>query len=213
VPLRRLLEQQAVRPTSRVLFVVSAASRSGSPAPIVSVLTPGVRKETHVSDNDNEACPTCGRSDSLNFRTVREGKEAAEAALADARQHLLRNAVEMAGFTPNDNGEFEGVAGLLVKEYTTMIGDGLPSKQGFLDLANRYGVSATTPSDDGHTTSETVQQIASLQSVGDQIRAASQPPAATTPGLPEQIQQAQAEGDWDKARLLSHRLVLSQLGD
>lgn len=125
--------------------------------------------------------------DSPHFATLRREKEAVAADLAAAKAQngqlralLASNAVELAGFTPNAEGVFEGPVALLVEKFQSSIADDvLPTKDDFLTLAGQYGVAPTpvapdTPAGDEPSLAD---QIAAMQQGPAALQQMGQPPA------------------------------------
>jgi hypothetical protein len=152
-------------------------------------------------------------SDSPHFANLRRRAEQAEAdrdafkaKYETARGHLVANAVELAGFKPDENGTHTGVAGLLIKEFQGSLNeDELPDKQKFLSLAEQYGVKPEAAAA-ASTEPSAADQLRQLQATGDEIRQ-----LATVPEPPSdtrgQIAAAEAAGDWAKAGTLKDQLL------
>lgn len=98
---------------------------------------------------DNEA----QRQHSPNYQRLLDSVNAAEAEAAKwkglfdgARSDLISSAVHLAGFTPNDDGVFDGVAGLLVERFVAELGaEDMPDAGAFSEIAQQYGVAPSAP--------------------------------------------------------------------
>lgn len=143
---------------------------------------------------------------SHNWRQLEQSRDAAlaratelEGLLGSAREQLIASAVQIAGFTPNDKGEYEGVTGLLVKEFRGSLGDtDLPNPAAFAQLAEQYGVkpaSAPAPADQPPATPSLQDQINALQQPGEALAAAGSAPTPPASDIDAQMQAAHERGD------------------
>lgn len=154
---------------------------------------------------DHEAEVPAEIKDSPHFAQLRSKADRLEGQLAAAqgvigglREVLVGNAVELAGFKPNpETGKFDGVAGLLVKEFTASITDeALPTKDAFLALADQYGVKPEGAAPPPAAEPTIAEQIAAMQQPGAALQQVGQAPAPVDPNdLDAQIRAAQAAGD------------------
>ena len=144
------------------------------------------------------------QQESRDFKRLREQKEAAEQRANELAKTLLEKTIKEAGFDPT-----LGVVQRLAKDY-----DGEFDAAAFAKFAVAEGLTPT-PSESSPvvTDAETQvqQQIAAAQAPGDALRAASTAPAPPA-DVTTRIHEAQAAGDWDKARHLSHLDLLNRLG-
>lgn len=115
-----------------------------------------------------------------------------------AREKLVSSTVQVAGFTPNDEGIFDGVAGLLVKEFTNGLGEeDLPDASAFVELATRYDVkpaAAAGAAAEGGA-SDLAARLAAAQAGGDALSQIGQPLRPAANDLDAQIRAAEAAGD------------------
>lgn len=152
--------------------------------------------------DENETVPD-EIKDSPHFANLRRRAENAEAGLATAKEVIgglrdvvARNAIELAGFTPNpETGEFDGVTGLLVKEFkSSLTDDTLPTKDDFLALAGQYQV--TPPTAAAPTEQPTIaDQIASMQQGATQLQQLGTVPSGEPGDIDSQMQAALDRGD------------------
>jgi hypothetical protein len=163
-----------------------------------------------MDENENDP----NNTDSPNFALLRKQvteltaeRDGFKTKYETARSQLVNNAAELAGFKANDDGTFTGVANLLVKEFQGSLGeDDVPTRAGFLALAEQYGVKPEVAEDTTDEGPTTAQQLAALQAPGDQLRQmsrAAEPPASD---LPTQIAALEADGKWAEAGRLKRQL-------
>jgi hypothetical protein len=150
------------------------------------------------------------QEDSVNFRLLKQQKATAEADAAKwktlfegARSQLLSSAVQLAGFKPNELGEFEGVTGLLVEKFQSGLGDeDMPDVSAFGELAKQYGVEATISAPAGEQppaggeqppADDFAAQLTALQKGGDALIGLGQ--ALVPADIDERIAKATDAGD------------------
>lgn len=128
--------------------------------------------------------------------TARANEAKYKGLFETAREQLVSSAVRVAGFKPNDEGVFEGPAGLVVEKFASSLGDeDIPAAEAFAELAAQYGVvpaAAGAPAGNEPTT-DLAKRLAAAQAGGEALANLGQP--LQPKGLDDQIAEAEAKGD------------------
>ena len=143
---------------------------------------------------EDEITPPEQQPESRDFRNLRESKEAIEAENVALKATLLKRTIKDAGFNPETP-----IVGMIAEKFVGDIGD----VKAFAEHATALGYQATPVNE--QTTTQ--QQVDLLQQRGDTLRDAATP-AEPAGDIKSQIAEAEAAGEWDKARSLMNRAVL-----
>ncbi len=129
---------------------------------------------------------TAAEADATKFKGLYES----------ARTQLVTSAVQLAGFKPNEQGEYEGPAALVVEKFQTSLGDeDVPTADAFVEMAKKYGIAPAggAPVDGGGDPLGFANQIAAMQQGGDVLSRLGTAPIPAD--LDEQIAAAEKAGD------------------